>query len=170
MAGKYRITAEFDLQTTVEPDGVRFDSVENEVEDFEDNSYFSGSEVDTSGGSLVFTVEAEDEDAAYEKGEEAVYDGLEVTDYNDLAWLVDNVQISVEVIEEPMTLERAQQILSDLADGHEGEVRAAVEFVFDHLAALTARVDLLVSNVEDEREVVRRLSERLATEQPATEQ
>lgn len=163
MAGKYRIEAEFDLQTSVEPDGVSFPEVENEVEDFEDNSYFSGSEVETSGGALVFTVEAEDEDEAYAKGEELVYDGMETTDYNGVTWLVDGVQIQVEVIEIPMTLERARQILTDLeVDEDKAEVKAAVEFILDHIAALSARVDLLVSNVEAERAKVSDLSERIA--------
>jgi hypothetical protein len=163
---KFNVTIEFGLGSTVEPDGINF---ELDVEEYEDNSYFQSEEVNSSGGDVRFVVEADDEDAAHAAAEEHIFDGMEVTDYNSLTWLVEDVSISVEVIEEPMTLERAQEILGNVAESAGEEVAEAVEYVFAHLAGLSLRVDDLVRSVEAERAQVTRLSESLAAHREASE-
>lgn len=147
MAGKYQITAEVTITREVDPEGdFTWDSVDFETDyvSSDSNTYSSDVTVEASH-SLVFTVEADSEDEAHERGDEVLsnlsFDGA------DGYWDIDNSHIdNVECIEAPMDLERAQQILMDLADGSDqDDVRAAVAFVFGHIAALTARVDLLAS-------------------------
>jgi hypothetical protein len=135
---KYHIEITFDLTTTVEPDGVHFDAPD-EAEDVDTSVSFDSSDVTVSGGSISFDIEAEDEDEAESKAREAVDDGNEVEDYSGLTWLVESVNIDVELVEEEMTLERAVAILKTmLARLVTGgtiteEEQAAFSFLLDHL-------------------------------------
>jgi hypothetical protein len=146
---KFNCEVTFDLTTTVEPDDIRIDEpYGSDVTDWEDNSYFSGQDVETDGGSVTFTVEAEDEDEAQSKAEDAVSEGSEVSDDSGFTWIVVNVSASVEKIEEPMTLARAIEILSAMADEVEDEDRAeAIKFVLAHLTSQQGRITALESQV-----------------------
>ena len=154
---QYRVTASFTLTTQIEPDGVRFD-YDVEGEDVEDHSYFSAQDVECDGGEVSFTVEAVDEDSAEAVASESFREDQEVEDSNGFTWLITDVSYEVEQIREPMTLDRAQKILSDLARGtdDEGEAYEAVEFVFDHVASVT-------SNAYRQEQTIRDLSARLQT-------
>lgn len=169
---KFNVTAEFSLSTTVEPEFYRGSLVTEDaegVEDIEDRSYFQSSEVESTGGEVTFIVTAEDEHEAESLARGVIDDGHEVEDSNGFTWLVDSLYFQIEAIEEPMTLERAQEILGNVAENAGEEVAEAVEFVFGHLASLTARVDALVQSVEAERATVTRLSESLAAHREASE-
>jgi hypothetical protein len=140
---KYQVEVTFDLGTTIEFDGdVQYALDTSDVEDFEDNSYFGSREIDSDGGEVTFVVEAEDEDDAYSIAEGVVSDGAEIEDSSSITWVVTNVNIGVEKIEIPMDLERAREILNSFAidQDPEEEVVAAIRFVFDHIATLTAKV------------------------------
>src|SRR5215510_7250883 len=54
---KFNVTIEFELETTIEPEGIRFDEPDG-VEDFSDDSYFSGQDVTCDRGEITFVVEA----------------------------------------------------------------------------------------------------------------
>lgn len=99
--GRYKVTAEFSLETRIEPDGVRFDGFGSDAEQFSDDSYFSDTEVEVYGGGVSFEVEAEDEDAAAEKSADVIYDGQEVEDDNGFTWMVTNLNVEVEELEAP---------------------------------------------------------------------
>jgi hypothetical protein len=169
---KWTVEAEFSLTTTIEPDSIQFD--EGDSEEFEDNSYFSGESITCSGGSLSFVIEADDDYDAHRAAEEIISDGGEVSDYNGLTWLVEDVQFTVTEVEEPMTLERATEILNRVAADSGDEVEKAVEFV---LAAITAerakvaaqqsQINALVASVEELKQTVAKLTEmvQLATQQ-----
>jgi hypothetical protein len=141
---KFTVEASFSLTTTIDPDGISFDH--DEVEDLQDNSYWNGQEVEADGGELTFTVEADDEYDAERKAEEVVVDGDDVTDYNGFTWTITNVSITVEKVEEEMTLERAIEILTALfarlADnGHVTEEdQEALAFLLAHIVSLAAQV------------------------------
>jgi len=137
---RFQITAEFDLGTSVEPDIYNWDS--GNTEEFEDSSYFRSEEFTVSGGSLSFVIEADDEEAAEELvRSEVIYDNQEVEDRNGLTWVVENLNIELEKVVVPMTLDRAREILTGLvSSGDDEEVREAVEFVFDSFASMEARL------------------------------
>ena len=134
---KFQVTIEFSLSTSVECDGLSFDTPEG-AEDFIDNSYFSSNEVECDGGEINYVIEAEDEDAAEDSARDVVYDSMEVEDYNGTTWLVSSVSISVEKIEEPMTFDRAVEILSALVDNAADEDAVeALDFLLAHIKGLT---------------------------------
>jgi len=172
---RFSITAEFSLCTTIECEVSRYEWDASGVTDFEDNSYWDTNDVDCSGGSLTFVVEADDEGDAESKAGEIIFDGQEVTDSNDLTWNVDSLNFTVEEISEPMTLERAKEILIKVAEGIEDpDVAEALDFVLDHLDNLTARlteaserIDGLVNRVTEADLRITALSARLQeTETP----
>ena len=133
---RFNAEISFDLITTIEAEGVRFDI---DAEEVEDNSYFQSEEITVSGGSITCIIEADSEEDAERMAEESL--GSEVEDYNSLTWGVENVSVEVEAIEEPMTMERAEAILIGLAEGQsDPAVKEAVEFVFDRLTAMDARL------------------------------
>lgn len=104
---KFNITAEFSLTSEVEPD-LYFNAFDpSGAEDYKDLSSWGTSPVTSDGGLLSFTVEAEDEADAERKAEEIIDSGQEVTDRNSLTWLVEDVRIEVEEVEEKMTKSRA---------------------------------------------------------------
>jgi hypothetical protein len=138
---KYQITIEFSLSTTIDADGISF-TAPDEAEDFSDNSYFSTQDIECDGGEISFVIEAEDEDAAEYSANEVVYDGMEVEDYNGFTWLVNNVNLQIEKVEEPMTFERAVEILTSLADSQDDEdAREALDFLLAHIKGLTEKAD-----------------------------
>ena len=139
---RFNVSISFSLRTEIEPEGISFDRNAPEgAEDVEDNSYWRRSDVDADGGNVTFVAECEDEDAARVLSEEFVYDGQEWTDDMGFAWVVDDVNVEIEEIEVPMTLDRARDILTNLITaGDDEEVREAVEFVFDAFASMEARL------------------------------
>ena len=104
---RFNIIASFDLNTSIEPDGVRFDTGYTDVDDLRDESYFSSEDVTISGGDVRFAVEAADEDEAENLAQNTVSDGQEIEDGNGWTWLVENVSYDIEPVEEEMTLESA---------------------------------------------------------------
>jgi hypothetical protein len=139
---RFNVSISFSLRTEIEPEGMYFDRNAPEgAEDVEDNSYWRRTEVDADGGNVTFVAVCEDEDAARALSEEFVYDGQEWTDDAGFAWLVDDVDVEIEEIVPPMTLDRAKEILTNLiASGDDEEIREAVEFVFDAFASMEARL------------------------------
>jgi len=156
---RFNAEISFDLVTTIEPEGIRFDI---DAEEVEDSSYFQAEEITSSGGSITCVIEADDESTAERMAEELI--GSEVEDYNSLTWGVENVSVSVEAIEEPMTMERAEAILIGLAEGQsDPAVKEAVEFVFDRLTAMDARLSEATQRIDGLVERVR-LAETTTTE------
>jgi hypothetical protein len=152
---RFNVQVEFGLETSISPEGVRFDEPDG-VEDYEDSSYLREEPVECYGGSIAFTVEAENEDEAEEASQQAVYEGMEAQDDSGITWTAVNVRTEIEKIEVPMTLDRAKDILTNLiSSGDDEEVREAVEFVFDALVSMdtrlseaTQRIAGLVARVE----------------------
>jgi hypothetical protein len=159
---KFNAEVTFDLETRIEPEGVRFDrSYPFEVSEFEDNSYFQEQDVESSGGSMTFVIEADSEETAETIVGEIIFDGQEVEDDLGLTWVVASVSVELEEIEEPMTLERALGILKNLASSTDDEeVTEAVEFLVGHLSSVADRL------VETERKVELLVAD-LATRRPA---
>jgi hypothetical protein len=140
---KFQVEVSFDLSTTIEFDADVYHALDtSEVEDFEDNSYFSSQEIDSSGGEVSFMVEAEDEDDAERMAYDVVSEGAEVEDSSGITWGVTNVHVSVEEIKVEMTLERATEILETHVTNGEAseEVTEAIQYVLAHIASLSAKV------------------------------
>lgn len=186
MATKYRVTASFDLETEITPDGIEsriddaVDSLDN-VEDYEGNSYFSGQNVECDGGQFSVTVEADDEYDAESRIRYAIEDGMEFEDHNGFTWLATNVQFDTEQVEEePPTIEEAVEILSTFIrqvsenSGNEEEetlrVAKAAQVVLDDHSRLSQRVSSLEAQVSGLGESVRRLTGMVEQlQQPSTE-
>jgi hypothetical protein len=145
---RFNVTVEFDLGTSVEPDIYAWEQPSG-TDEFEDSSYFRSEEFSVSGGSLSFVIEADDDEAAEELvRSEVIYDQQEVEDRNGLTWVVENLSVEVERVLIPMTLDRAKEILTGLiASGDDEEVREAVEYVFDTLTSLEARLNEATSRI-----------------------
>lgn len=113
---KFNVEATFSLVTTIEPSfyGHSFDN--NEVEDFRDNSYWNGEEVRADGGVLMFTVEADSEDEAERLAEDVISSGHEIEDGDGLTWGAEDVEFSIERVEEELTpalaIERIREFIS----------------------------------------------------------
>jgi len=141
---KFHCHVTFDVSTQINFDGdMEYALDTSEVEDFEDCSGFGGygSEIEESGGEVTFTVEADDESDAEYMAERVVPDGAEIEDSSGITWTICNVSVDVEKVEEPMTLDRAREVLTGVADASDDEtVGEAVGFVFDHIASLTAKL------------------------------
>ena len=143
---KFKVTAEFDLSTEIEPElyANHFDPSDDDVKGFEDNSYWRSVTVEAEGGSLSFEIEAEDEYAAESKAGEFLTDGGEVEDNNSLTWLIQNLRFEVEEVEEEMTLGSAKVIIAGWLNavpktGLDGdlipsEVRKALLFLLERVA------------------------------------
>lgn len=138
---KFNITATFSLTSEVEPDLYLNAFDPSDAEDYKDLSYWSTAPVTSDGGSLSFTVEAEDEEDAERKAEEIIDTGTEITDRNNLTWLVDDVNVEVEEVEEEMTKSRAVALieaylimLSD-AGKLDAVLREAFEFLLREVTA-----------------------------------
>jgi hypothetical protein len=114
MPGKYRIHAEFSLETRIEPEGVRFRG--GDAEEFKDTSYFSDGEVEVYGGEVSFVVEAEDEDDAESKSTDEIFEGMETEDANGFVWVVTGLNVKVEEIVPPMDMEKAVALLKAILD------------------------------------------------------
>ena len=137
MPGKYQITAEFSLETRIEPEGVRFHG--GDAEDFEDNSSFSDADVECYGGEIAFVVEADNEDEALSKSEDEIFEGMEAEDGNGFTWVVGSLQVNVEEIVPPMDMERAlttiRAFISRMREmgGVNAEEEEAFSFLLDNL-------------------------------------
>lgn len=171
---KFQAEVTFSLSTTINFDGdVEYSMDTSEVEEFENNSSFGyyGSEVEEDGGSVTFTIEAEDEDEAYSKAEDVVSDGNEVEDSSGIMWILTNVSVSVEKIEEPMTLERATEILSALVnDGNlTDEQGEAIAFMLDHVKLLTQKIAAIEGQLRETQTALAEVKAMVAAQTPTTE-
>ena len=147
---KYQITTSFSLVTDMEPEGFDAYDFVGDADEINDGSYFSSQTVECDGGEVTYVVEADDEDEAHDKADGNISDGNDFTDHNGFTWTITNVNHDVEIVEEPMTLDRAREILSSLADQHDDdEVARAVSFLFDHLASLARQVAGLHTRVAE---------------------
>ena len=165
---KFNATVSFDLSTEIEPEGVRFDSVEDidGIGEFEDSSYFGAQSVTADGGSLSFEITAEDEDEARSSIEEKIFDGQEVEDHNGFTWIVEGFNVDLEEVEEEFTVEEAVAILDDFVattdrDSDEYRIAKAAEVVLTDHRNLSGRVDALTARVRDQEERITALSARL---------
>jgi len=136
MPGKYRICAEFTLSTEITPEGC-LSGIEDEVLDYEDDSYFSGEDVVVHGGSINFVIEADSEDEARERVDEIIGHAYYSGD-DGIEWeLYDGLSITeITEIEPPMDMERAKEIILAFlgrVDNLDSEVKAAFEFVIENL-------------------------------------
>lgn len=116
---KFNATIEFGLTTEVEVDLPSFaiDGTDAEgVKEYEDSSYFSSQTVDIDGGSISLEIEADSEEDAEGVIQGFVRDGLEIEDSYGVTWLVDNVSVDLDEIEEPLTVESAKQIVLDFLE------------------------------------------------------
>jgi hypothetical protein len=138
---RYNINADFALTTEIECDpGYHAFSTEG-TEEFSDESYFSTQSIEADGGNLRFVIVADSEEQATEKACEVISDGMEVEDSNGLTWLVEQVNIDVEAIEEPMTALRAKALIEEYLSSMEGmdeDLKEAFSFLLDLLT--TARI------------------------------
>jgi len=146
---RFTATISFDLETEVEPEGVRFDRwLPNGVTELEDESYFQRTEVRSDGGNVTCVIEADTQEDAESIASEIISEGNEVEDDNGLTWIIYNPSWDLEEIEEPMTLELAKKILAGLVVNTEGERGPeAVEFIFGYIEGLDRRVNDLVAQV-----------------------
>jgi hypothetical protein len=155
MPRKYNVTVEFDLSTEVEADldSDQFYPDDSRVKEYEESSYFSTGSVEVSGGSIAFTVEAEDEEEAESVAYTVVYDDMEVEDRNGLTWMLAGVSVEVEEVIVPMTTERAVELVTafiDSMDGMDDDLREAFSFLLQvvstqgtRIAALSGELDRL---------------------------
>lgn len=132
MPGKYKITAEVRLATSVEPDGYldAYDALE-----FEDTSSFYGEDVSATGA-CTFIVEADNEDEANDKARE-ILDNLSFSS-RDIEWEIEDTSIeNVECIEEPMDMGRAKEIILEWLNRDQEALstplREALRFVVEEL-------------------------------------
>ena len=135
MPRKYQIEARFSLTTEIECEVSRYGWNDTSVSDFNDNSYFRSSSVEADGGELTFVVEAEDEGGAEEAANEVIYEGQEVEDSNGLTWLVERLDITVELVEVPMDLTRAKELIAAFIASFEGmdeDLKEAFTFILDN--------------------------------------
>ena len=110
---RFNTTISFNLRTSVEPDGVHFDAYGVDgVEDINDDSSWYEADVTSDGGCVTCVIVADSEEEATEKAAEIVNEGSEVEDRNGLTWLIEDISVEVEEIEEPMTRERAKTLIA----------------------------------------------------------
>lgn len=134
MAGKYKITADIRISTTIEPDGY-FDAYD--ALEFEDESSFYGEDVGANGH-VTFMVEADSEDEATDKARE-ILDNISFHS-NDIEWEIEDTTIEgIEEIVPPMDMERAKDIILAFIRDRRGE------YSDDMLAALTFVVEQLLT-------------------------
>src|SRR5215813_8410264 len=163
MARKYNVNTTFTLSTEYEPE-IDLRHVFNNGEDFEDNTYFHTQSLDLDG-EFSFVLEAENENDAYDLANENVSEGAEIDDDLGITWQFSSVDHEIELIEEPMTLQRAREILTNVANAYEGEysdeLGEAVAFVFDTISGLemkvhsaSRRVDALLAEIREAREAL----------------
>ena len=110
---KFNIEATFSLYTDIEydDDGGIGDAL---ATDYEDNSYFRSESVTLDGGSITFSVEAEDEQDAENQAENIISEGIEVEDRNRYVWTVADLSFSIE--KDEMSRDEAFVIVRRLLD------------------------------------------------------
>jgi hypothetical protein len=140
MPGKYRIHAEYELSTEVEPDG-RLSGVEDaeNVVEYEDESSFDRAAVSCTGGAIVFDVEGESEEDALDNANAAL-DSAYYSGDGYFEWEIEDYRITnVECIEEPvppMDMQRAAGVLAAFIRSHPSltdEQKEAFSFLLDKL-------------------------------------
>jgi len=162
---KYNVEATFDLETSIEPEGVgsSFDLSGIDCENVNDESYFSSQNVECDGGHIIFEgVSADDEDDARSKAEEVVFDGQEVEDSNGFTWVLSNVDFTVEAVE--MDFDQAREVLTRLADEQGDEVAEAIKVVFDHIDGQDERISSLVNRLDALQGELNQLRQELAAQ------
>jgi hypothetical protein len=108
---KYRIYVEVSLRTYTTPDGF-FTLESDDVEDFEDTSYFRDMDASAEGGEMNFVIEAESEDAARRKGED-LFNYIAFAG-DSMEWEFESMTITdIDLIEVPMTKEYAITMLQN---------------------------------------------------------
>jgi hypothetical protein len=157
---KANVTVSFSLGTTIEPEVNDYHWDSGSVTDFKGESYFSAESFTVQGGSLTFTVEDDsftDEDDVKEwVRSEVINDDNEVEDSNGITWVVEELDIEVEIEEAPLpTLEEAIQTLGTFAeerrnDEEWGEIARAAIVVLDTLGTVEARVSSLEARLEEQ--------------------
>jgi len=130
MPGKYQITAEVVIATSIEAEGYleAYDALE-----FEDTSSFYGEDIRATGN-CRFIVEADSEEEAQEKARE-ILDNIHFHS-NDIEWEIEDTSIEdVEEIEPPMDMDRAKEILLALVRSLTltDEQRSALTFVLEEV-------------------------------------
>jgi hypothetical protein len=138
MPGKYRIESALVLSTSIGPQSGFLSGVEDAegVEDYEDSSSWDEEHVVAAGGVVEFTLTASSEDDARDRAETALRNAYFTGD--DIEWEIEDYSISnIEVIEEPMNMERALTLIRAYLDYEvqsgriDAETRSAFDFVID---------------------------------------
>ena len=165
-ARKYEVEINFDLATSIEFDG-SFDFDYGDAEDVDERPSYDSGDVNVTGNTVTFTVEAENEDDAESKAYEVVSDGNEVNDGNGVYWSVDNVYVEVTAVE--MTLDDAFALLRDYdSDSNPEDVAEAIKLVLDHVETLKARIAALEAKLVEANKELAEIKEALPTP-PVTE-
>jgi len=154
---KASVTVEFSLGTDIEPEVNDYHWDNGQVTDFHGESYFSSEGVTVSGGGFTFTVEQDDfvdeDDIKEWVRSEVINDDNEVEDSNGITWVVEDLDISVEIEELPLpTYEEALVTLGEFAESKRndeewGEVARAAVVVLDTLGAVESRLVNLEAQV-----------------------
>lgn len=157
---KASVTVTFNLGTSIEPEVNDYHWDSGQVTDFHGDSYFSSESLTVSGGGFSFTCEEddfEDEDDVKEwVRSEVINDDNEVEDSNGITWVVEDLDIEVEIEETPLpTLEEALVTLGEFAESKRndeewGEVARAAIVVLDTLGTVEARVSSLEARLEEQ--------------------
>lgn len=156
---KASVTVEFNLGTSIEPEVNDYHWDNGQVTDFQGESYFSSEGITVSGGALTFTVEQDDfvdeDDIKEWVRSEVINDDNEVEDGNGITWVVEDIEITVEIEELPLpTYEEALVTLGEFAESKRedeqwGEVARAAVVVLDTLGAVESRLVNLEAQVAD---------------------
>jgi len=154
---KASVTVEFSLGTSIEAEVNDYHFDNGQITDFQGESYWSSEEITVSGGGFTFTCEDDsftDEDDITEWVKaQVIDDGNEVEDANGITWIVEELDISVEIEELPLpTYEEALVTLGEFAESKRndeewGEVARAAVVVLDTLGTVEARVSNLEAQV-----------------------
>lgn len=139
--GLFRITVDFSLETRIEPEGISFYRSLDSVTDLDDSSRWSESDVESEGGNVSFTIEADDLDAARHMVDDMLGDGTEFEDTMGFTWTTSGVNVEIEELTPPMDRERALVLLRGMLDrlvvaGHvSSEEQEATLFLIDLIPA-----------------------------------
>jgi hypothetical protein len=150
---KASVTVTFNLGTSIEPEVNDYHWDSGSVTDFKGDSYFSSESLTVSGGGFSFTCEDdsfEDEDDIKEwVRSEVINDDNEVEDSNGITWVVEDLDIEVEIEETPLpSLDEALVTLGEFAeekreDSEWGEIARAAIVVIDAFTDITTRLSNL---------------------------
>jgi hypothetical protein len=156
---KAEVKVEFSLGTTIEPEVNDFHWDNGQIAEFRGESYFRSEEITSTGGEITFIVEDEfeDEDDVVEwVKSQVIDDGNEIEDQNGITWVVEDIDITVELQELPLpSLDEALSTLGSFAEEHRndeehGEIARAALVVLDAFGSLTVRVTSLETRLEEQ--------------------